>query len=61
MKTYVVERPYRGVATYLVKAESAKEALEKVNAGHSDVENLDMQIRNWVGKARNARIDSKEQ
>ncbi len=57
MKTYVVGQPFRGVATYLVQASSAREALAKVNEGnHPDVECVDRDAR-WIGKAVYARLD----
>jgi hypothetical protein len=37
-KTYLVERPFHGVQTYYVEANSAAEAKRKVNDGDPDVE-----------------------
>lgn len=59
MNSYVVWQNFRGVAAFLVYAETGKEALAKVNAGGSDdVEGLDKDATE-IFKARHFRLDAK--
>jgi hypothetical protein len=60
MNSYIVERPVRGVHILIVKANSAKEAKEKVNGlglyGCADTDEIQgvQQSIDWVGKANKA-------
>ncbi len=57
MKTYIVQQFFRGVATFLVQADTGKEALAKVNAGnHPDIECVDKDATE-IYKARYVRLD----
>lgn len=57
--SYVVQQPFRGVATFLVRADSAAEALRKVNEGDDeDVEGLDKDVT-WVGRAVYVRLEAR--
>lgn len=59
MKTYIVQQPFRGTATYLVQANTAAEAKDKVNEfskHYEDVECVDRDT-NWIGRASYARLD----
>lgn len=58
-KTYVVEVPYRGVQTYLVKARSAAEAMRKAEDGEDEskgVEPLDFRVTETY-RPRHAQLD----
>jgi hypothetical protein len=59
MKNYVVRQPFRGVATYLVSAESGKEALAKVNDYKQEKDGVECVDRDatWIGKAVTVRLE----
>jgi hypothetical protein len=62
VKRYVVQQPFRGVATFLVEASSAKEALDKVNELGGEAAGVECVDRDatWIGKAVWARKDGEK-